>query len=806
MSGASDVTHLQGGPENTFQDVVPTGHAQIESSYEQIVTPPRLQFPATKNVPVQLENIPCSKVIIFNPLGNNPIYVGGLAEQTPYFDLNYVGDFRGTILYEGMGKPFAVRNSNLLQVVGTPLQSFTYEVYPNVKQKILTSNESPPNPDTFPPEVLFSDPQDESTGILINRTDFTITMDEPILPSSINSNNVTINPGVLYDIFPDPLNNTRVRIVLLEELDYGTLYTISVVVGGLKDLSENAVNELALIQFTTEPAPPEPPPPDTTRPTITATNPIDNATLVPRDKIVTINFSEAILASSVTTSTVQVTPAISYDVFVNPVNTSQIVINHTVLFSYSTVYTITLTANGVKDLAGNGILSQFIFDFTIEPQPVVPDTTAPTVTSIDPVNGATGVVRDKTVTITFSEPISEASITTTNIVLAPTVAYTVFRDPMNTSRVKLDPSVVPSGSVLHTITMPAGGVKDLSENGLANQLQFGFTTEGAPPPADTTPPIITARSPSGGSTNVAVNTDIVVDFSEPLQTIPANSFELFAPGPTEVTAVTITQENNNSRLRMNPNADLAFNTSYTVFSRTTLKDVANNALASQDSFSFTTSASPPPTDTTPPTIAARTPTPNATNVARDTGIIIDFSESLDPATIHSNSIELFNVGNGQEILCNIGLTSIAGQSNRRITLTPSALLAYNTQYQAFVRTLVKDVAGNAIAAESSWTFTTTTQLSVDSRIPTASASNVAVNTNITVNFNKPLNTATITTSSFKLVNVGTGVQVTAGAFSFLNGNQQVVFNPTNDLALSTQYQVTLTTAIADTNAVTLGSR
>lgn len=805
MSGASENTHLVGGANNTFQNVVDTGHAQTESSYDQFIAPVRKQFPATRNVPVQLENIPCAKVIIQNPIGNDAIYVGGLAEQTPYYDLNYVGDYRGAVLYEGMSDVFQVTNANRLQVVGTPLQSFSYKAYPNVPQKILTDDESPPNPDTFAPEVLFSDPADESTGILITRTEFSITMDEPILPSSVNIDNVTISPAITYDVFPDPVNDSRIKIVLLEPLVYATLYTISVVVGGLKDFSENAVDELAEIQFTTEAAPPPPPPPDVTAPTAQATNPIDSATSVPRDKIVTITMSEAMLPASINTTNVTVSPAIDYDVFLNPVNSSQIIINHSVLFSYNTLYTITLISGGVKDTSNNGIAAPFVFDFTIEVQPSIPDVGAPTVSSIDPVNGATGVVRNKTISITMSEPILEASITTTNIVLAPLIAYSVFRDPTNTSKIILDPSADLPASQLHTITLTANGIKDLSDNGVAAQ-SFNFTTEAAPPPADVTPPTITARSPAISATNVTVDSDITVDFNEALLVpIPANSFELFAPGPTEVTAVTITEENGNAKLRMNPNSNLSFNTAYTVFVRTTIEDAAGNNLASQSSWSFTTAAAPPAVDTTPPTVIAQTPTSGSLNVARNTTIIVDFSESMDTSTVHGNSVELYRVSNSQKLVGSIAFSSISGQSNRRVTLTPTALLEYGVQYQAFVRTTVKDVAGNALALEVNWLFTVTTALAIVARTPASSASNQSTTTNITVDFNKAINTATVTTSTFELFNVSTGVEVSPVIFSFANGNQQVIMNPTPALDFSTQYQMVVRSTVADTLGNTLGS-
>ena len=56
---------------------------------------------------------------------------------------------------------------------------------------------------------------------------------------------------------------------------------------------------------------------------------------------------------------------------------------------YTNVYTVVLTngAAGVKDLAGNGLTEVYSTSFTTQ----APDTTAPTVVSVDPVDGAVGV-------------------------------------------------------------------------------------------------------------------------------------------------------------------------------------------------------------------------------------------------------------------------------------------------------------------------------------------------------------------------------------------------------------------------------
>src|SRR5947209_12311002 len=68
-----------------------------------------------------------------------------------------------------------------------------------------------------------------------------------------------------------------------------------------------------------------------------------------------------------------------------------------------TVYTATVKSgpSGVKDLAGNALASDFIWSFT-----TLPDTIPPTVTSVTPASGATGIALTTAVTATFSDPMT----------------------------------------------------------------------------------------------------------------------------------------------------------------------------------------------------------------------------------------------------------------------------------------------------------------------------------------------------------------------------------------------------------------
>jgi hypothetical protein len=83
-----------------------------------------------------------------------------------------------------------------------------------------------------------------------------------------------------------------------------------------------------------------------------------------------------------------------------------------------------------------------------------------------------------------------------------------------------------------------------------------------------------------------------------------------------------------------------------------------------------------------------------------------FSKALDPATVTTSTFQLHDPGN----------TLVAGTvsynaGTQTATLTPSAVLLANTAYSVTVKggsadPRVKDLAGNALASDVSWMFTT----------------------------------------------------------------------------------------------------
>src|SRR5207302_1608552 len=144
-----------------------------------------------------------------------------------------------------------------------------------------------------------------------------------------------------------------------------------------------------------------------------------------------------------------------------------------------------------------------------------------------------------------------------------------------------------------------------------------------------------------------------------------------------------------------PAGTLAPNTKYTARVRRRAKDLGGNALASDFVWSFTTGATP---DTTRPTVSFTVPANAATGVAINQKIAATFSKAMDPLTITTVT---FTSEQGATAVA--GTVTYAGVT---ATFNPLSSLAPNTTYTAMMTTGARDLAGNALASDFVWSFTT----------------------------------------------------------------------------------------------------
>jgi len=314
----------------------------------------------------------------------------------------------------------------------------------------------------------------------------------------------------------------------------------------------------------------------------------------------------------------------------------------------------------------------------------------PKVTSTDPITDATSIAISSKISAIFSVAMDPSTITIANFALKQgTMAVSgavVYKDTTAT----FTPAASLATNTVYTATITTGA-KDASGLTLAKDYIWNFTTASGPP--DLTKPTVTLTDPLNNATGVSASKKIVVTFSEPMEptTITSLTYTL-KQGSTSVSgAVT----NSGTTATFTPASNLEYGTVYTGTITTGAKDLAGNALAINHTFSFTTVNTP---DLALPMVNSTDPLNNATGVERNKVVVLTFSEAMDPSTINSTTFTL-----------NQGTTAVSGTvaySGTTATFTPSNVLAASTTYTATITTGAKDLAGNALAANIVWSFTT----------------------------------------------------------------------------------------------------
>jgi hypothetical protein len=192
---------------------------------------------------------------------------------------------------------------------------------------------------------------------------------------------------------------------------------------------------------------------------------------------------------------------------------------------------------------------------------------------------------------------------------------------------------------------------------------------------------------------VALNAKAGATFSEAMDPLTINTATfLFKQGATVVPGTTSYSGLN---AVFTPATALMPNTTYTATVTTGAKDLAGNALALAYVWSWTTGAA---ADTIAPTVVLVNPADLATNVALNATVNATFSESMDPLSISSTSFLLKQGANA--------VTGTTSYSGLIAVFTPGSALTANTNYTATVTTAAKDLAGNALALNKVWSFTT----------------------------------------------------------------------------------------------------
>ncbi|MGB9082433.1 MAG: Ig-like domain-containing protein, partial [Desulfuromonadaceae bacterium] len=181
---------------------------------------------------------------------------------------------------------------------------------------------------------------------------------------------------------------------------------------------------------------------------------------------------------------------------------------------------------------------------------------------------------------------------------------------------------------------------------------------------------------------------------------------------------------------------------------------------------------------------------NSVDVGISSDIMVTFNEAINPATINVQTFFLMKDGATPVT----GTVTYVGMA---ALFRPDSSLLAGASYTATVTTGVKDLAGNAMAANYSWQFTTgaaadITPPTVLATFPAANSVNAALNSSISVTFNKPIDPVTINAQTFILMKDGAPV---TGTVTFVGTTAE--FRPTSNLLAGSSYTATVTTGVKD---------
>jgi hypothetical protein len=259
-------------------------------------------------------------------------------------------------------------------------------------------------------------------------------------------------------------------------------------------------------------------------------------------------------------------------------------------------------------------------------------------------------------------------------------------------------------------------------------------------PVDRTTPQVISTNPNHDSSSVPTNRAITATFNKSINPATINSQSFYIEDSAGASIAGELSYNGTSRtatFRSTDNLSNAANYRVTIASQ--IEDLSGNQMGDDYSWSFTTAPleSPDATDVTPPTVQSTYPAAGATSIPVDSTIVATFSEAIDPATLNADSFTLLK----DSATSVPGTRTLVGNTAR---FTPAQNLDPGASYTAELTMDIKDLAGNALAAPHTWSFTTesqsatTTAPQILSFQPLDGATNVALDASIVVTFDKPI--------------------------------------------------------------------
>ena len=689
-----------------------------------------------------------------------------------------------------------------------------------------------------PPSLISLSPGPNAGGVPIN-SNFTAVFSQPMNRTTLNTSTVLMwlvsNPGGWVSV-PGTVNVDATgrlmtftpNALLAVNAEYYMLLT-----GGIQDASGNPFSQYGYVGFSTVFTA------STTAPVVTAANPPANTTVAGTNVPIQIEFSAPMNQSTqsgliVSSGGTPIAGTLSWDS--NPYSPlccwywgqgSLLTFTPTTPLLPGTTYTVSYGAP-LADTAGNA-LTPGSFTFTTG----AGADTSYNYTGLDFVNGVTNVGTNFVPKVTFTKPVNPLDINSGTLLLYNADSGKYIQGTVALAPDGQSATFTPANPLLpdtyYYIHM-AWGYYDMDGNYLSGNN--GYFTTGAG--QDLAPPTVTSVYPADSSISVPLNSQIVAHFSEAIDPSSPHSISVAPSGGSPI-AGTATLSSDQLTLTFVPAALLQPGTSFAV-QISGYQDMAGNAGAAFSStFSTMNSVAPlnlstgldasgnlittgdtPDAHWTVTPAGASTPQPllvvaqgNAdwccwqangpssswiainpdTNYATNLG---PFSTTFNLSGYNLNNLclvgQMGQYPNGTLLLNGIPITADFAQYNPLSTLSvslPQSALNAGTN----TLSLQWDTTSNSWgvfrlqATLQTCGAKLASGLSLVSATPSTGSTNVATNTAVTLNFNNPIDPATVNVNTLPIMVGWNGGQGLAGTYQ-VNGSQ-VVFTPQSPFPVNT---------------------
>ena len=591
----------------------------------------------------------------------------------------------------------------------------------------------------------------------------------------------------------------------------GTEYYVVIDSDAFKDLTGNyyaGISSTTALSFTTL---------DSTNPSLSSSSPTHLDTGVAVDANIVLNFSEAVdvesgnitIKKTSDDSTVEAIDVTSSQVTGS--GTTQITINPSSSLDGSTEFYLIIDTTAFDDAAGNSYAgidnTNSMLSFTTI------DNTSPTLSSSTPTDNATGISTTANITLNFSEAVDVESgnitikKTSDNSTLETIDVTDSAVTGTGTNQITINPSNTFASSTEYYILIDATAFDDATGNsyaGISSTTALSFTSQ------DTGNPYITSTTPAHQATGIAVNANIVLNFSENVDVESGNiTIKKTSDDSTvetiDVTGNTVTGSGS-TQITINPSSNFDEITSYyLVIDADAFDDASGNSfggISDKTTYNFTT------VDNTNPTLSSSVPADNATGVGRNANIFLTFSEAVD---VESGNITIKKTSDDSifetiDVTGNQVSESLTRSGTTSIVVNPSNTFASGTEYYVLIdATAFDDAAGNSYAGISSTTalsFTSkdTVKPYLTSTVPAHLATDIATNANIVLNFSETVvvqsggHYITIFNNSddseFEKIDV-TNAKVSG------SGTNQITVNPTSSFVEKSTYYIKIDSTAFD---------